>query len=63
MIGYGNTDTNVLSIDRRDSDGLLVMSMTSDETNFVGNAGNSGNTSIVLSLDPNTDTYKWFKVF
>ena len=63
LIGYGNADTEVVDIDRRDSDGMLVLVIKSDEDDLVKNAGTSSNTRSFTAYDVNTETYLWWKVF
>ena len=62
VFGYGKSDTEVLSIDRRKQDGLLAMTVATGEADLVGNVGGYANTLMVLALDPDTDIYIWAKV-
>ena len=62
LLGYGKDDTEVFAVDRRESDGMLAMGMVTDEENFVWNAGDSYDTIAWLAMDPDTETYKWFKI-
>ena len=62
LIGYGIADTEVRSIDRRDSDGALALMILSGEADLIANAGSSTNTRIYGVFDPNTDDYLWLKV-
>ena len=60
LIGYGRGDTEIQSIDRRDSDGMLAMVVKSDEANLVGKAfteggdtaGSGANTRAYTVYDP-----------
>ena len=62
MIGYGNSVTEVTNVDRRSSDGLLVLAMRSDEPEFSDNLPASSGHSHIVAYDPTGDTYNWFKV-
>ena len=70
LIGYGKGDTEILSIDRRDSDGMLAMMVKSDEPDLIGNAfteggdkaGSGANTRAYTVYDPDTEQYIWLKV-
>ena len=61
-IGYGLSDTEVISIDRRKQDGLLAMTVATGEVNLVGKVGGYTNSLMVHALDPDTDEYIWTKV-
>ena len=53
----------MISIDRRTTDGLLVMAMVTEELDLVGNSGYPAiDTTSVLALDPTTENYIWYKV-
>lgn len=63
MIGYGKADTEVIDIDRRSSDGMLVMQVSTSEADFVHNAGTQGNSRSVVAYDVTNDVYKWWVAF
>ena len=53
----------MISVDRRATDGLLVMAMVTEELDLVGSSGYPAiDTTSVMALDPTTETYKWYKV-
>ena len=62
LIGYGVEDTEVSSIDRRDSDGALALMILTGEADLIANAGTSANTRIYGVFDTNTEDYLWLKV-
>ena len=61
MIGYGLSDTEVISVSRCSASGLLVLALQSMEDEFVKNVPSSTNLSIT-TFDPTTELYGWFKV-
>ena len=61
MIGYGLADTSVESIDRR-SDDVLVFGVKTTENDLVGNLGTPSEAGSVMTYDPASDTYLWYKV-
>ena len=63
LIGYGKADTEVIEIDRRGSDGMLVLLVSTDEADLVENAGTSSDTRSVTTLDVSSNVYRWWKVF
>ena len=63
LIGYGKSDTEVVSIDRRDSDGMLALVVATGEDDLVGIANSSSDSRAYMTFDTATETYKWFKVF
>ena len=60
MIGYGLADTEVTSIDRRASDEVLAMAVITTEADLIGALGSNDVTS-VLTYDPISDAYVWYK--
>ena len=62
LIGYGKADTEVLEIDRRGSDGMLVLLIKTDEDDLVKNAGTSSDSRSVTTLDVSSNVYLWWKV-
>ena len=62
MVGYGTAYTDVNSIDRRSSDGMLVLSVASDEPDLVGSSDKS-DSFMVMSFKTDTDSWGWSKVF
>ena len=63
LIGYGEADTDIIGIDRRASDGMLVLQLTTGEDDLIANAGTSTDTMSYAAFDPDDELYKWFKVF
>ena len=61
MIGYGLSNTEVISVSRCGVSGLLVLALQSKEDEFVKNVPSSKNLSITI-FDPITELYGWFKV-
>ena len=60
MIGYGLADTEVVSIDRRSQDGILVLAMWTTEADLIGSLG-STDVASVLTYNPSSDAYLWYK--
>ena len=63
LIGYGFYNTNVIDIDRRSTDGMLVLQVSTSEPDLVQNAGSSGNSRGVVAFDVTNNVYKWWKAF
>lgn len=62
LVGYGTSDSTIIEIDRRRQDGMLAMAMHTNEAEFVGQAGPSNSTFSFMAMDPDSETYTWFKV-
>ena len=63
LIGYGLSDTRIISASRCSISGHLVLAFESKEDNFVKNVPSAKNLAITtLKINPTTEEYGWFKV-
>ena len=62
LIGYGKSETEVIGIDRRASDGALALHIMTSEADLNANAGNFNTARIYSVFDTATDSYTWLKV-